>query len=424
MFKFLHAADLHLDSPLRGLAAYEGAPVEALRGATRRAFDALVDLALDEQAAFVLLAGDIYDGDWKDYSTGLYFLKQMLRLREAGIRVYLIAGNHDAESQITRSLRFPDNVRALATRKPETVRDETLGVAVHGQGFASRAVTEDLAANYPAPIGGMLNIGLLHTMLAGREGHQPYAPTTLQRLVDRRYDYWALGHVHQRAVLSTEPWVVYPGNLQGRHAREPGEKGATLVTVDGGRITGVEHRALDVLRWDIAAIGAAGAASGAEVIERVRTAVATRAAARDGRFLALRVEVSGPCRAHEELAARPEDWVAQVRAAALDAGGGDVWIEKVRLQTSTEAKLEELLLRDDAIADLLRSIDGLQLDPAALQACGELFAELQSKLPADLRGGDDPLDLRAPAFLGEALGDVRQLLVTRLLGGAAAGGAR
>lgn len=415
MFKFLHAADLHLDSPLRGLAAYEGAPVQALRGATRRAFDELIRLALDERVEFLLLAGDIYDGDWKDYSTGLYLHAQMVRLREAGVKVYLIAGNHDAESQITRSLRLPDNVQVLATRRPQTIRDEALGVAIHGQGFASRAVTDDLAAAYPDPIGGMLNIGLLHTMLAGREGHQPYAPTSLQVLLDRRYDYWALGHVHQRAVLHEGPWVVYPGNLQGRHVREPGAKGATLVSVDGGRITGVEHRALDVLRWDVCRVAAAGANTGADVIDRVRAAVGQRADARDGRFLALRIEVSGPCRAHDELGTRPDDWVQQVRAAALDAGGGDVWVEKVRLDTSSDMRLEDLLLREDAIGELLRAIDALRADPTP---CGGLFADLQSRLPADLRGGDDPLDLRGADFLGEALGDVRQMLVTRLLTGA------
>ncbi len=120
MLRFLHAADIHLDSPLRGLERYEGAPVEEIRGATRRAFENLVDLAVSEKVAFLLLAGDLYDGDWKDYNTGLFFAAQMRRLDEAGIPVFLIAGNHDAASQITRSLRPPSNVTVLSTKKPET----------------------------------------------------------------------------------------------------------------------------------------------------------------------------------------------------------------------------------------------------------------------------------------------------------------
>jgi exonuclease SbcD len=104
MFRFLHAADVHLDSPLVGLDRYESAPVEAVRGATRRAFENLVRLAIDEEVAFVLLAGDLYDGDWKDYRTGLFFVEQMAQLREAGIPVFVIAGNHDAASQLTKNL--------------------------------------------------------------------------------------------------------------------------------------------------------------------------------------------------------------------------------------------------------------------------------------------------------------------------------
>ncbi|HCU69465.1 MAG TPA: DNA repair exonuclease, partial [Desulfomicrobium sp.] len=121
MFRFVHAADIHLDSPLRGLESYPDAPVEQIRGAARRAFDNLVDLAIDEGAAFVLLAGDLFDGDWKDYNTGLYFTHRMGRLREAGIRVLMVSGNHDAASQLTRTLRLPDNVTLFPHRKAATV---------------------------------------------------------------------------------------------------------------------------------------------------------------------------------------------------------------------------------------------------------------------------------------------------------------
>ena len=150
MFRFLHAADVHLDSPLVGLARYESAPVEVVRGATRRAFENLVGVAIDEEVAFVLLAGDLYDGDWKDYRTGLFFVGQMAKLRDARIPVFVVAGNHDAASQLTKNLRPPDNVHFFSTKKPETRLLEAFDVAIHGQGFASRAVTEDLAAAVPS----------------------------------------------------------------------------------------------------------------------------------------------------------------------------------------------------------------------------------------------------------------------------------
>ena len=249
MFKFLHAADIHLDSPLLRLDVYEGAPAAEIRGATRRAFENLVQTALAEKVDFVVLAGDIYDGDWKDYNTGLHFAARIARLREAGIPVILAAGNHDAASSISRSLRLPDNARVFPHDRPDTFRLESVNVAVHGQSFGSPAVRADLSRGYPAPVPGCFNVGLLHTGVNGREGHEPYAPCTLAALREKGYDYWALGHVHQREVLSAEPLVVFPGNTQGRHARETGAKGCILVTrgrcrAGGDRLPAAGCRAL------------------------------------------------------------------------------------------------------------------------------------------------------------------------------------
>ncbi|HEX2224620.1 MAG TPA: DNA repair exonuclease, partial [Thermoanaerobaculia bacterium] len=206
MLKFLHASDVHLDSPLRGLERYDGAPAEEIRGATRRALANLVDLALAEEVAFVLLAGDLYDGDWKDYNTGLFFAAQMRRLEEVGTPVFVISGNHDAASQITRVLRPPDNVTVFSTRKAETVEIKGLEVALHGQGFATGTATENLAAAYPPARPHFFNVGLLHTSLDGRPGHATYAPCTVDGLRARGYQYWALGHVHARELASRDPW--------------------------------------------------------------------------------------------------------------------------------------------------------------------------------------------------------------------------
>src|SRR5262249_13962811 len=175
---FLHAADIHLDSPLRGLEQYEHAPAERIRGATRRAFERLIDLALERRVDFVLIAGDLYDGDWRDYNTGLYLARQLGRLRDAAIPVFVIAGNHDAANKMTRVLRLPGNVQLLSPAAPQTIRLDDLEVAIHGQSFAREAVTDNLVAGYPAAIPGWVNIGLLHTGLTGLEGHAPYAPCT------------------------------------------------------------------------------------------------------------------------------------------------------------------------------------------------------------------------------------------------------
>jgi len=228
VFIFLHAADVHLDSPLHGLERYEGAPIDEIRTTTRRAFDNLVDLAINEAVDFVLLAGDLYDGDWKDFNTGLYFVERMGRLRDAGIKVFIIAGNHDAASQITKRLKLPDNVKTFSTRHPERIILDELDVAIYGQGFANRAVTDDLSQAYENGDPQLFNIGLLHTCLDGKPGHEPYAPCKIDGLRSKGYEYWALGHVHKREIITQDPWIVFPGNTQGRHMRETGNKGCYL----------------------------------------------------------------------------------------------------------------------------------------------------------------------------------------------------
>jgi len=248
MLTFLHAADIHLDSPLRGLLPYEGAPpIEEIRGATRQALDNLVNFALEEKVHFVLIAGDLYDGDWQDFNTGLYFANQMRNLGEAGIRVAVIRGNHDAANSMTKTLVMPENVKIFSARKPETWQLEDLGVAIYGQSYANQDVYENLAIAYPDPMPDMFNIGILHCLISGTEGHLPYAPCTLDDLAAKGYDYWALGHVHKYGVLREQPHIVYAGCTQGRHIREPGNKGCVLVEVEESEIR-TEFVPLNVLR--------------------------------------------------------------------------------------------------------------------------------------------------------------------------------
>jgi DNA repair protein SbcD/Mre11 len=415
MFKFLHAADIHLDSPLQGLQRYEGAPVEEIRQASRRALENLVQLAIEQSVAFVLIAGDLYDGDWKDHRTGLYFVSQMVLLREAGIPVIVIAGNHDAANKMTRQLPLPENVHMLDHRRPETFRLEDWGVAVHGQSFASQSVMEDLSAGYPPALGGMLNVGLLHTCATGRDGHLPYAPCTIPGLISKRYDYWALGHVHGYEVLNREPEIVFPGNVQGRHIRESGPKGCMLVEVEDQHLR-TELRPLDVFRWQTCWIDAGGAAVKDDLLDRFRQRLEQILKENDGFSLAVRVETSGPCEAHREIAARPEQWVNDIRATALDLSSGRVWIEKVRTATTLPANLDQALLADGPVGELARLIDELRSDPEAVnRLLADDLRELRRKLPPELTEGPEAIDLERADATQELLDQVRQLLVGQLV---------
>lgn len=412
--KIVHAADLHIDSPLKGLSRYEGAPAQKIRKAARRAFENLITMCLEEEATTLLLVGDLFDGDWKDYSTGLFFLQQINRLRDSSASVYVVRGNHDASSQLTKELSFPDHCHELSTKEAQTLVDERLGLAIHGQGYASRAVTQDLAASYPERKRDLLNIGLLHTSMDGREGHERYAPTDLGVLGSKGYDYWALGHIHEREVLSRDPWVVFPGNLQGRHVREAGVKGATLVEIVDGHIVDVSHRALDVMRWARCVVDASKVNDADEVVELAARCLDDAAAEAGARLLAARVVVRGASRAHARLHANPEKWENEIRARAIGSSVGDVWIERVLLETRSEQDLQMLSERNDALGEVLRGFSAVRQDDRAMHELAEQLADLRRMLPLELREGPDGFDLEDLGTVRELLAEAEQSILPRL----------
>jgi exonuclease SbcD len=413
MFKFIHTADIHLDSPLKGLEVHEDAPIEEIRGATRRAFDNLIDLAIEEEVAFVLIAGDLYDGDWKDYNTGLFFVSRMGRLAKAGIKVIIVSGNHDAASQITRAMPLPDNVTMCSSRKPQSVTLEDLGVIVHGQSYSFKAVTENLASGYPQRDANYFNIGLLHTSLTGRENHENYAPCTVDELKSKGYGYWALGHVHKREVVSEDPWIIFPGNIQGRHIKETGAKGATLVTVEDGRITEVGERELDVLRWAICEVDLSECETTDSVYDAVRSAFEQELDKADSKTLALRLILTGKCTEHAQLLDRTAQWTEEFRGIAVSLG--DVWLEKVKFQTRRKVGLEEIIGEDTPIAGLIESIRNMELDGESLTELVPELATLKAKLPPEIHTGDEPFLETAPEKIAELRTEVQEMLISKLL---------
>ncbi|MCY4444743.1 MAG: DNA repair exonuclease [Proteobacteria bacterium] len=222
-FQCIHAADIHFDGSLRGLSPLDDDKRDQLRSATRKAFVSLIDFALKAKVDFIVLAGDLYDDDWKDYNTGLFFHKQIARL--GTIMVYVVAGNHDAANHMIKRLTPLQNMKLFSHQKPETflleehLLEEHI-IALHGQSYPERAVTDNLVLKYPVARRDYFNMGLLHTSLNGREGDANYAPCSLDDLCTKGYDYWALGHVHTREVVCpSDPAVVFSGCLQGRHIK-------------------------------------------------------------------------------------------------------------------------------------------------------------------------------------------------------------
>lgn len=358
--KFIHAADLHIDSPMRGLDSYDGAPVDLLRGATRRALIGLVDLALREKVDLLLLAGDIYDRELGDFRAALFFREQMVRLVGAGILVFIVKGNHDAEGQISKRLPDVQGVHVFSSRTAEVIDLPDLGVAIHGRSFPERIVSEDLVPSYHEPVVGRFNIGMLHTSLTGRIGHDPYAPTDVATLSAKNYDYFALGHVHAREVVrEANPRIVFPGNLQGRHFGETGSKGCELVIVEGNTITSAEHVSLDVVRWHDLTLDAAGLESVTSLAQKFQDACKAGIAGTHDRLHAMRVTVQGESALHALEAGDPGSIAAAIQAATQDFVVADLWIESVQLKLRSPIDREAAAQRPDAVGEVVRLVNEL-----------------------------------------------------------------
>lgn len=394
--KFIHAADLHIDSPLRGLEAYAGAPVERVRHATRDALRRLVQLCLDEQAAFLIVAGDLFDHDWKDFNTALFVVHQFQILDKAGIPVLVIRGNHDSKAETSLKAPWPTSGRfkLFDHRKAETVLLHDLNVAVHGMSFAERHVKESLLPHYPTAIKGMFNIGILHTSATGYEEHATYAPCSIKDLTDKGYNYWALGHVHQYQVLNSDPChIVFSGNTQGRHIRETGPKGVAVVTVDNNVVERIDFVHTDVMRWKTLELELSATHNLDDLSELVDLRLRDEIVAADGRLLGVRLRVTGGCAAHRQLA---NDTDRRTAEAALRARVGeisdDVWLEKIKWYTRAPIDRDALAQGQDFVGELLRAFDQLSQNEDQLNSFAACLQPLIDKTQGDLQGSRDDDD--------------------------------
>lgn len=414
-FRFIHTGDIHLDSPLRGLAGQEGAAADRIRTATRSAFSNLIDQAIEEEASFVVIAGDLYDGDWRDYCTGLFFVRQMGRLAKAGIPVFLLYGNHDADSQITKRLTLPDNVRVFSHKKPQTFTIDDLRVALHGQSFRQRAVTDNLVPAYPDPTADAFNIGVLHTGLGGTSEHENYAPCSLDDLINKGYDYWALAHVHQAAVLHQNPHVVFCGNLQGRHIRETGAKSASLVHVEDGQVVNITSVGADVVRWANVSVPVEGSNKPDDVNSRIRRSIEeTVSNASDGRLVACRIELTGHTALNEYILASREQLTAEARAAALALGEEAAWVERVVASTKPLAANSS-----SALDDLTAIIGEAKQDTGLHTQLEAMTSEFLGKLPHEIRSvlEDGILKTATEQDYSEVVAEASRYLMARLATG-------
>jgi len=378
--------------------------------ASRRAFADLVESAIAEKVAFAVISGDVYDGEWKDMTIGHFFNREIAKLARAGIPVFLIKGNHDAASEVTKTLPLPDSVRVFSDARAESHLIEPLRVAIHGRSFRDRVVTENLARAYPAAIDGYFNIGLLHTSLAGNPAHETYAPCSLDDLAGRGYDYWALGHVHEFQIVATAPHVVYPGNLQGRSIRECGSKGAVFVDVDATGVTGVRRVIVDQARFADVRVDISDLETETDVTARMREAFLPLVDAAEGKLIAVRVRLTGTAPVHPLLIARRAQ-IAENAQSALQHIYEDAWLEKCLIESrepEAPAAGHPVALSIDTAALLA----GLEADPDMRAAAERLLDEIAGKWPASPELNRAELATE----LDRLLDDARTLVLARASG--------
>lgn len=412
-FRFLHAADIHLDSPLRGLGAYENAPAEQLRKASREALKELVNRAIEDKVSFVVFAGDLYDGDWRDYNTGIFFAAQMGRLAKASIRAYVLHGNHDAESEMTKKLGLPDNVVVFSSRSPQVHKIDELNVALHGQSFPNRSVDDNLAASYKPKVAGHYNIGVLHTALQGYAAHANYAPCTVDELHARGYDYWALGHVHEYQRWDGSSTIVFPGNLQGRHVRETGRKGAVSVTVDDSGHSVVDRLYLDVLRWEVLKVDVSACADIEDIARKVGQGL-TGLLEADDVPRAVRVMLEGKTRLHGALFGNAASIRAQVLAQAAAIDEEQLWIEKVKVATTPVDAPQSSGESREALAELQAIFAEASSDPDFLEDLQHQLHPFLNKVSDELKEDVPLLQLARQKRFADIVQEVAPGLLAQL----------
>ncbi len=401
--RFVHAADLHLDSPFTGLMDVEGSVGAVLREATFAAYDAIVDLCVSERVDALLVAGDVYDGADHSLRAQIKFVDGLRRLDNADIRSFICYGNHDPLDGWEARLSLPPGCHRFGpTVEAVPLDPDDPGRAtVYGMSYPKREVRENLVGRFPSPRDGGFAIGLLHCNVGSNTGHESYAPCTVDDLARAGMDYWALGHVHNRQVLRDHgPTIVYPGNPQGRHPGETGPRGVYLVDVnDAGRVS-LEFRPVDVVRWASIDVSINSMETEQQLLDGIESRVSELVDGADGRHVVLRVEVGGRGPLHHAL--RRQGFADDLRSPINDGWSRQTpfaWCERVRVDTRAAIDRDERRQANDFVAELLRVVDDVCGDP---DAAAGLAQELQvlynhSKVKRYLKdivpSGEDLLDI-------------------------------
>jgi len=412
-FRFVHAADLHIDSPFAGVGDADNRVATRLREATYEAFQNLVDLCINQNADFLVIAGDVYDGADRSVRAQLRFLDGLSKLSEKGIKTFVVHGNHDPLDGWQSSITWPEGVHIFGAT-PKWVNFEKNGevvAAVQGMSYPTREVNDNLAVQFSPPTSGNLfAIGLLHANVGANSAHPNYAPCTVEDLSESGIDYWALGHVHTRQTLKrAAPVIAYPGNTQGRHPNETGARGALVVDVDPSGASRSEFVALDVVRWERSQVDISNLETIDSLDSAIRQATDNLSVQAEDRDVVSRLTLVGRGPLHEQLAVNGavEDLLDSVRSAWSGGGSPWVWVERIVDFTRPAIDIESRAKADDFLGAtlkraLLSSIESDEIDR---------LTEVVSDVYTGRRNGlEKPSDEQVSAWAEEARWYLAELL--------------
>ncbi|MCY4186576.1 MAG: DNA repair exonuclease [Rhodobacteraceae bacterium] len=380
MFRFVHTADLHLDSPLKSLALRDPELKLQVGIATRETFARIVNLCIEEKVDALLIAGDLYDSDQNSMHTARFLANQMQRLHQEDIRVFIIKGNHDAGSVITGQLIFPDSVKIFSI-KAETVNmtKDDLDIAIHGISFPNRQVPESLLPKFPSPSQGSFNIGMLHTSLGGTKGHDTYAPSSLNELQQVGFDYWALGHIHKQSCQKGDSTVVMPGIPQGRNIGEDGEKTVSLVSVDETGITDLQQVSLSVLQFERVEIDVSDIGEWKELVEIIQKEIQQLSQTLCHKIYVLRLDLQGATELDWKIRRDSEILLEEARRIVDD--NHEFWIEKVDIHTRGKALNDNSQVNSGALTNLA-FLEKMETPPSVQQEIEDYAETILRALPA------------------------------------------
>jgi len=362
--RFIVSADTHLGSPIRSVALRNPELGERLKQASFDTFRRIVEVAISEAADALVLAGDIFDSDFPDLKSRAFLIRQLTHAASAGIPTVLIRGNHDALLDHTTQGDLGPDIHLLHKGNPTVEIGDAM---FHGLSFEKSHQENSFLPNYPEPVAGRVNVGLMHTSLGGSPSHDPYAPCSEQDLLAHGYDLWCLGHIHlpfERR--SGSALAVMPGIPQPRHYGERFGGGVAVVTLGDGDPQ-FEHRNVGHLKFIEAELDLTDCRDQTEVLNKIGEALKS---AQDPDLLtAVRLQITTARHTTDDLLALATELLESI---------DDVFLDKIKLSPPKT-------LIDDKANDLARLMRAEVQEDGFRQAGVEILEDLRNALPASIR---------------------------------------